>query len=203
MSTSFITARTLALAGLISALCVTSGRPALSEENELSFSLATQRNPDAFDKSVATVTSAAFAHTFDSNAIVAASIAYFDVSYSSAWRLNSQIGLGYKYDLSDNVAVIGLASIGSRLQSEDVDFPYYAFNASLDWTLMPTVTWSVVNLRYRDAFKSDYDFETPAIGSSVAFRLDDTYSVSLSYLREWQDGAVSDNEFGIGMSIHF
>lgn len=187
----------------VAALAALSAAPARAGENELAFALASQRDPDDFDRSVSTVTKIAYAHTFDNNAILAASVTYFDVSYSNAWHLNSQIGLGYKYELSDIFSVTGIASIGSRVQSDDVDFPYYSLHASFDWRLLPAVTWSVVNLRYRNAFDTSYDFDTPGVGSSVAFRLDETKSVSFSFLREWDDGKVVDNEFGVGFAVHF
>lgn len=204
MPFSFIRhSRTELLTGLVALLCLAGEGPARAGENELAFALASQRAPDDFDKSVSTVTKVAYSHTFDNNAILAASVTYFDVSYRDAWHLNSQIGLGYKYELSDVFSVVGVASIGSRMQSDDVNFPYYALHASLDWRLLPSVTWSVLNLRYRNAFNTSYDFDTPGVGSSVAFRLDETKSVSFSFLREWDDGEVVDNEFGIGFAVHF
>lgn len=172
-------------------------------ENTIGIALATQRDPTAFDKSVSTVTAVSYSHAFDNNAILAASLHYFDVSGSSAWHLNSQIGIGYRLALSDAFAVIGTVNIGSRAQSDDVNFPYYSLQGALDWKLTEALNWSVLTYRYRNAFSTGYDFETPALGTSVGLRLTDHSSISLNYLREWDDGKVADDLLGLGYQFHF
>lgn len=177
--------------------------PAYGESNVVGVSIATQREPGDFDKSVSTVTGIGYTHTFDNNLVLDSSIHYFDLSGGGGWRLNSQIGLGYRYAFSDLFSIVGIASIGSRVQSNDVDFPYYSIHGSVDWKLTDITTWSVVTYRYRNAFDADYAFETPALGSSLNFRLSTSSSISFNYLHEWADGKVADNLIGMGYQYHF
>lgn len=173
------------------------------ESNVLGVSIATQREPSDFDKNVSTVTGIGYTHTFDNNFVFDSSIHYFDLSGDHGWRLNSQAGLGYKHEFSDIFSIVGIASIGSRAQSNDVDFPYYSIHGSVDWKLTDVTTWSVVTFRYRNAFNSDYDFETPALGSALNFRISTSSSISFNYLHEWENGKAADNLIGMGYQYHF
>lgn len=176
---------------------------ALAQSNTLGISISSQRAPHDFDKSVSTVTGASYTHAFDNDWLLDASVTYFDVSNSKTWHLNSQIGLGYRFKISDTLSLVGVASVGSRAQNTSTDFPYYALHGAVDWKVLDSVTWSVVTLRYRNAFNTDYKFETPAVGSALGFRLNESHSISLNYLREWSEGEVVDNLFGIGYQYHF
>ena len=195
--------RCIALGAAVFPLGYAAVGPAYGESNVLGISIATQREPSDFDKSVSTVTSVGYTHTFDNNAVLDSSIHYFDLSGGDGWRLNSQIGLGYRYEFSDIFSIVGIASIGSRAQSNDVNFPYYSIHGSVDWKLTDITTWSVLTYRYRNAFNADYDFETPALGSALNFRLSTSSSISFNYLHEWSDGKVADNLIGMGYQYHF
>ena len=188
--------------GLVSAGILISS-PSFAQNNVFGVSIASQRDPHDFNKSVSTVTGVSYSHVFDNKLILDASMTYFDVSNSNTWHLNSQIGLGYRYEFSDVLSVVGIASIGSRAQNTSTDFPYYSLHGAVDWKIMPAVTWSVVTFRYRNAFNTDYEFETPALGSALGFRIDNNNSISLNYLREWDEGKVADNLFGLGYQYHF
>nr|WP_183190973.1 hypothetical protein [Ancylobacter tetraedralis] len=177
--------------------------PVYGESNVLGVSIATQREPSDFDKNVSTVTGIGYTHTFDNNVVLDSSIHYFDLSGDGGWRLNSQAGLGYRHEFSNIFSIVGIASIGSRAQSNDVDFPYYSIHGSVDWKLTDVTTWSVVTYRYRNAFNADYDFVTPALGSALNFRLSTSSSISFNYLHEWENGKVADNLIGIAYQYHF
>lgn len=181
----------------------TASGPAYGESNVLGVSIATQREPGDFDKNVSTVTGIGYTHTFDNNFVLDSSIHYFDLSGDGGWRLNSQAGLGYKHEFLDIFSIVGIVSIGSRAQSNDVDFPYYSIHGSVDWKLNDVTTWSVMTYRYRNAFNADYDFETPALGSALNFRLSTSSSISFNYLHEWENGKVADNLIGMGYQYHF
>lgn len=183
-------------------VCLSSS-PVFAEGNTIGLAFATQRNPSDFDKAAASVAGISYSHAFANNVIFDASVHYFDVAYSSAWHLNSQAGLGYRFVLSDIFSVVGIASIGSRVQSNDVDFPYYSLHGSFDWKLTEIATWSVVTYRYRNAFNTAYKFETPALGTALGFRLSDATSLSINYLREWENGKLADNLIGVGFQFHF
>lgn len=188
--------------GLTAAMIFGAGS-ALAEGNTIGVSIASQRAPDNFDESVATVTGVSYTHAFDNDWLIEAAMTYFDVSHSDTWHLNSHVDVGYRFHLSDVVSLVGVAAIGSRAQNDATDFPYYMLHGAVDWKIFEAVTWSVVTLRYRNAFNTVYKFETPAIGSALGFRLSDSHSISLNYLREWDEGKVVDNLFGIGYQYHF
>ncbi|MCS0493494.1 hypothetical protein NVS89_00185 [Ancylobacter sp. MQZ15Z-1] len=179
------------------------GGPAFAAENELGVSITTQREPNDFNASKATVTGVSYGHTFDNNVVAALTSKYYDISGTDAWDLKSEAGLGYKFVLSEAFSITGIAALGSNVQSAGPDFPYYSLTASADWKVTPIVTWSIVNLRYRNAFDTAYDFDTPAVGTSLGFRIDKANSVSVGFTREWANGKVSDNEIGLGYKYHF
>lgn len=172
-------------------------------ESTLGIAVSTQQVPSNFNKSIAQVYGASYGYTFDNKVILHAAVDYFDFVDSSVWHLNAQAGIGYRFEIIDDLSLVGIVSIGSRVQSNDTDFPYYDIHGSVDWSLMPEVMWSVVTFRYRNAFNTDYKFETPALGSSIGLRVTDTSTVSLKYLREWSNGKVADNLIGIGYAYHF
>ncbi|QIB36015.1 hypothetical protein G3A50_00820 [Ancylobacter pratisalsi] len=169
----------------------------------MGISLTTQREPNDFNASKSTVTSVSYRHSFDNNVLLGATVKYYDLSHTTAWDLKSEAGLGYKYALSDAFSLVGMAWLGSNVRSNASDFVYYSLTASADWKLTPIVTWSIVNLRYRNAFDTSYDFDTPAVGTALGFKINDANSVSVGFTREWSDGKVSDNEIGVGYKYHF
>lgn len=185
---------------LVASACV---QPAFAGSNVLGISLSTQQKPDNFNEQLATVAGISYAHNFENNFIFGASVTYFDVARSSAWHLNSEAGIGYRHAFNDIFSVAAMVSIGSRAQSNDINFPYYAITGSIDWKLMPEVTWSILDLRYRNAFNTDYKFETPAVGSKVTFMVNESNSMYFRYLREWSNGEVADNYVGVGYQYHF
>ena len=68
--------------------------------------------------------------------------------------------------------VAGSFGIGERL-TEDNDFPYYVFRIGLDLALGDRLTWNIATFRYRNAFDTDNDYETPRWSSKLTVRLDD------------------------------
>lgn len=184
-------------------LAALSAGSAFAGSNEIGISLTTQREPNDFSASKSTVTSVSYGHSFDNNVLLGATMKYYDFSHSSTWDLKSEAGLGYRYALSDVFSLAGMAWLGSNVRSNASDFVYYSLTASADWKVTPVVTWSIVNLRYRNAFDTSYDFDTPAVGTSLGFKINDANSVSVGFTREWANGKVSDNEIGVGYKYHF
>ncbi len=95
--------------------------------------------------------------------------------------------------------------MGERFQTsgQGNDFPYYVAHLGANVVVTPTITWNTISLRYRDAFDTDNDYNTPEVATGVTFKLDEHHSVSAQIARDWKDGQASYTGLQLGYRYHF
>ncbi|GAB4073012.1 hypothetical protein KHC28_20675 [Ancylobacter sonchi] len=191
------------LAGSLAILSALAAGPAAAGSNVIGLSVASERVPDDFSDTKSTDWQLSYAHTFDNNVSLGGSAKYYDTAHTSAYAWNVEGTVGYTHALNEAWSVGGVAALGSHMPSGATDFPYYSFTGSLSVKLSPVVTWTVIAARYRNAFDTDYGYETPELGTQLDFRLSDAHSVSVKLERDWKNGDVSYNAIELGYKYHF
>ena len=124
---------------------------------------------------------------------------------SGVWSYNLEGTLGYRIKLTDYASLSGSAGGGERWQPETSggDFPYYVLRARLDIDLGERWSWNVVTYRYRDAFNTANNYNTPELSTAITFKIDRNNSAYVKYLYDWQNGPPSAQAFGFGYQYHF
>src|SRR4051812_5198553 len=63
--------------------------------------------------------------------------------------------------------------------------------------------WNVLNYRYRNAFDTDNDYDTPEVSTGVALRVTESDIVMARVYREWKDGSPDDTGLALGSGTSF
>ncbi len=163
-----------------------------------------ERMPDDFDASKSTDWELNASHTFDNHFIIGAAVKYYDTSSSSDHNTNVQGSLGYTHDFG-TFALTGGGGIGQHFISSDdpTSFTYYFFTLAADIPITETIVWNAVSLRYRNAFDTANDYNTPEVATGVTFRVDEHNSVSLRLERDWKDEVPSYTAVELGYKYRF
>ena len=177
--------------------------PALADSNVIGIGVTSERVPGHLDDTKSTDTQLSYSHTFDNNVSVGGSAKYYDTAHSDAYAWNLEGTLGYSHALDEAWSLAGVAALGSHMPSGSTDFPYYSFTGSLNVKLSPVVTWTVIAARYRNAFDTSYNYETPELSTQLDFRLSAAHSVSVKLERDWKEGDVSYDAIELGYKYHF
>jgi hypothetical protein len=156
------------LAGL---LALDLGGTAQADSTTLSGEISSEREPDDFSDAINTKYKFEGAHAFDSGLFINGSFELEDPVEGGPDSKNLEGNLGYKHALADPLSITGSVGIGERLTEEN-DFPYYVFRIGLDLAIDDRWNWSIVTFRYRNAFDTDNDYETPRFSSKLTLRLD-------------------------------
>ncbi|MFK8253169.1 hypothetical protein [Ancylobacter terrae] len=193
----------LAIGGLVAALALPAA-PARAGSTTIGFTVTTERVPDDFNESKSTDWQASLSHAFDNGLILGGSVKYYDTSHSDAWKTNVEGTAGTAFDLVKGLSLRVSGGVGEHLQNADnPSFPYYVFYAALDVTLTPVVTWNAVMARYRNAFDTENDYNTPELATGFSFKIDDNNTVTVRVERDWSDGEVSYNAIELGYKYRF
>lgn len=170
---------TLHAAALAMLAILLAGPAARAGSTTIGFAATSERVPDDFNESKSTDWQVSLSHTLDNGLILGGSVKYYDTSHSDAWKTNVEMTVGSAFELAKGLSIHGNAGVGEHIQSgDDPSFPYYVFNVGFDVTLTETITWNAVMLRYRNAFDTTNDYDTPEIATGVSFRIDDHNTVT-------------------------
>jgi hypothetical protein len=72
-----------------------------------------------------------------------------------------------------------------------------------DLRLTDRITWNAIGYRYRNAFDTDNDYDTPQLSTGLAFKLDHANTVSGKLYRSWKDGDPDETGLALGFRHEF
>jgi hypothetical protein len=95
--------------------------------------------------------------------------------------------------------------VGEHFQSPEdgVDFPYYLLKVTAAIELGKRVTWTAVSFRYRNAFDTANDYDTPQLATEIAYRLDKHNTVSAKLAGNWSNGAYASTGLSVAYTFGF
>ncbi|MBS9477816.1 hypothetical protein [Ancylobacter radicis] len=178
--------------------------PALAGSTTISGNVTTERVPDDFDATKSTDWGLGVSHTFDNSVIVAVNGKYYDTANTSNYKVNLDTSLGYTHNFGA-FSLTGMAGVGQHfIESDDSSsFPYYFFSFAADIPITKQFTWTAVKLRYRNAFDTDNDYNTPEVATGISFWATEHTAVTLFIERDWTDGDVAYNGIELGFKHKF
>ena len=163
------------------------------------------RAPDDFREPIATKININAARTFTSGVVLGGSFEPQITAHSHDVSYNLESTLGYVWKLSHFVSLGGSAGVGERFQQESSggNFPYYVLRVRADIDLSERWSWNVITYRFRDAFDTENDYNTPEVSSAIALKIDDRRSVYAKYYYAWKDGNPDNQGIGLGFKHKF
>lgn len=178
--------------------------PALAGSTTVSGNVTTERAPDDFNATKSTDWALGLSHTFDSNVIAAVSSKYYDTANTSDYKVNVDASVGYTHNFG-TFALTGMAGVGQHfIQSDDSSsFPYYFFSFAADIPITKQLTWTAVKLRYRNAFDTSNDYNTPEVATGISFWATENTAITFFIERDWTDGEVAYNGLELGFKHRF
>ena len=91
------------------------------------------------------------------------SFQYTDPTHGGSDSQNLEGTVGYRVPFGHVVSVVGSAGIGARFVGSDDAFAYYVLRIGADLRLTDRITWNAIGYRYRNAFDTDNDYDTPQL----------------------------------------
>lgn len=143
------------------------------------------------------------AHTFPSSVMIGGSFEPQLKTGSDDPTYNLEGYVGYKLELNEVVSFGVTGGLGERFADSSDDFPYYVFHVRADVALDEHWTINVVNYRYRNAFDTDDDYNTPEVATGISLKIDDKNTISAKYYYSWKEGEPEDQGIGIGYRFGF
>lgn len=185
-------------------LCLSPLTPALAGSTTLSGNVTTERVPDDFSDTKGTDWGLGIAHTFDNHFIIAANGKYYDTARTTDYKVNVDASVGYTHNFGA-FALTGMAGIGQHfIESDDPsNFPYYFFSVAADIPFTRQFTWTAFKLRYRNAFDTANDYNTPEIATGISYWATDHTAITLFIERDWTDGEPAYNGIELGFKHKF
>jgi len=166
---------------------------ALAESTTLSVQVASEREPDDLGEVLATIYKFGLTHAFDSGVYIDSYFEVEDPVESGPNKENLEGNLGYRHVLTGPLSIAGSIGIGERL-TEEADFPYYVLRIGGDLAINDRWDWNVLTFRYRNAFDTANDYETPRFTTKLTFRLDERNAIYGELYRnldnEWEPTAT-------------
>ncbi len=166
---------------------------ALAGSTTLSAQISSEREPDDFSDALNTIYKFEAAHAFDSRIYINGSFEVEEPVEGGPNSKNLEGNLGYKHLLAEPLSITGSLGIGERF-TEANDFPYYVFRIGVDLAIDDRLSWNIVTFRYRNAFDTDNNYETPRYSSKLTLRLDDHNAIYGEIYRnlndEWEPTAT-------------
>ena len=65
------------------------------------------------------------------------------------------------------------------------------------------VTWALIEYRFRDAFDTANDYNTPQLATDIAYRLSEHSSVLAKLAWNWSNGDYSSTGISLGYALGF
>jgi hypothetical protein len=196
--------RHVAVAFLIASVTLATSRVAIADSNSIGLTITSDRNPNNFTIPKSVKYELIGEHIFSSGLIFGGSFEYTDPAFSESSEQNLESTVGYSVPLNSVFSLKGSAGIGERWgQNPNTSFPYYVLRAAVAIKINEDAAWDVVSLRYRNAFDSSDDYDTPQIVTGLTFKLDAQSSISVKIMRDWKEGEPSDTGFSLGIKKRF
>lgn len=161
------------------------------------------RKPREFSDPAGTKYPIELSHSFASGVIIGGSFEPQLKASSDVPTYNLESYVGFRLKLSDAISLGASAGAGERFTDDPHDFPYYVFHIHADIALDERWTLNLVNYRYRNAFNTDHDYNTPEVATGLSLKLDDRSTISAKYYYSWKEGEPEDQGIGIGYRIGF
>jgi hypothetical protein len=163
------------------------------------------RAPNDFNEPVATKFHINAARTFANGVVLGGSFEPQIKAHSHEVSYNLEATLGYVWKPSHFASLGGSAGVGERFQQESSggNFPYYVLRIRADIDLSERWSWNVITYRFRDAFETENDYNTPEVSSAIALRIDDRRSVYAKYYYAWKHGTPDNQGIGLGFKHKF
>jgi len=121
------------------------------------------------------------------------------------WSYNLEGTLGYGLKLTHGVSLSGSAGVAERFQpaTSGGDFPYYVLRVRADIDLSERWSWNVITYRYRNAFDTANNYDTPEVSTAITLKIDNSSFIYTKYFFNWQNGPPDTQGFGIGYKYRF
>jgi hypothetical protein len=189
---------------LVAAALVAAASDVVADGSSIGVGIISDRDPGDFGDPKNTKYELNGAYTFDSGLIFGGSFQYADTTFTDRTTQNLDGTIGYRVPLSSAFLVTGSAGIGEHWgQNPSVAFPYYVLRIAADFKLSQSITWNVISYRFRDAFDSNDNYNTPQVATGVTFNLDGQRSISAKIMRNWKDGEPSSTGVSLGFKQGF
>lgn len=177
--------------------------PAFAGSSSIGLEIANERDPDDFGKSKDMKYQIDAAHNFDNGVILGGSFQYTDPRKGDKDSQNLEMTVGYRMPLGQVFSVVGSSGIGGRFSGSDDAFAYYVLRVGMDLRLTEWATWHAVGYRYRNAFDTDNDYETPQLSTGLSFKIDHANSISTTIYRDWKDDSPDATGLSLGFKHEF
>lgn len=177
---------------------------AAADSTSIGAVFTSERGPDDFGATTGSDWQVDLSHSFDNKVSISGSVKYYDTAGTSDSKTNVQFGIGYTYEIG-KLALTGSVGAGQHfIHSDDsTSFPYYYVTLAGSVPITEKWTWNIFRVRYRNAFDSANDYDTPEIATGVNYSIDAHNSVSLMIERDWSDGTASYTGIEFGYRYRF
>ena len=134
-----------------------------------------------------------------------ASVELIDSAFRSTVKANLEATLGYAHRINELLSVSLTVGLGERIRAsqDGGPFPYYQATVAGSVQVTETLTWHAVSLRYRNAFDTANDFETPQISTGIAYEFRSRNWLTLTLYRERKGDTPSATGLSIGYEVGF
>ncbi|MBS7554785.1 outer membrane beta-barrel protein [Ancylobacter dichloromethanicus] len=185
-------------------LCIPPLTSAVAADTAIGASYTTERVIDDFSATKSSDWQVDITHTFDNKVSIGGAVKYYDTAGTSDSKTNAQIGIGYTVNL-EKLALTGSVGVGQHfIHSDDSEnFPYYYVSLAGALPINDKWTWNAFRLRYRNAFDSDNDYNTPEVATGVSYKVDGHNSLSLMVVYDWSESEPSYTGLEFGYKYHF
>ena len=167
--------------------------------------IGSDRDPYDFADPTSTKYELTIYHTFDNGVVVTGMGEVSETLFSTSVSENLEATAGFTRRFNTAFSMTGRLGVGELFQGADDggDFPYYVFYLSANLDLTKKFTWNAVMLRYRNAFDTANDYDTPEVATGVTYKLNDHNWILAKVSRSWQDGAPHDTGVTLGYQYGF
>lgn len=159
---------------------------AMAGETRVGIDLRFDRRAHDWALPAATKGKAKISYRFDSGFATGASVELIDAAFSTAMKANLEATVGYAHRINELLSVSLTVGLGERIRasSDGGSFPYYQATVAGSVKVTDKLTWHALSLRYRNAFDTANDFETPQISTGISYEVRPRNWLSLTLSQE-------------------
>jgi len=177
---------------------------AIADSNSIGLTITSNRKPNNFGIPRSTKYQFNAGHTFDSGWNLGGSFEYSNTAFSGRASQNLEGTIGYSIPLNYASSLTASAGSGERWQQNpSTSFPYYVLRIGLNFELTQDVTWNAISYRFRDAFDTDENYNTPQIATGLTFKVDEHSSITAKVGRNWREGSPSSTTISLDFKRRF
>lgn len=177
---------------------------AAADSTSIGGTFTTERGPEDFSATTGTDWQGDITHTFDNKFSISGAVKYYDTAGTTDSKTNVQVGIGYTWELG-KMSLTGSIGAGQHFihSDDDTSFPYYYLTIAGSAPIAEKWSWTMFRLRYRNAFDTSNDYDTPEVATGVTYNIDAHNNVSLFIERDWSNGAASYTGIEVGYHYKF